>query len=167
MDSTTKSKFRDEVNKRLKEIEKEERESLREFHDIFFKDFDLNNFEKNVMGLDYSKGKKFINACRFLKESKEIETECDKCGVVKDILLFISIETLIGECPYYTFNQWLTKNKKAKGKDERDKKSLRENLSTNKYQVTSSFLMVATYSFIINLINFHQLVSFPCERIIR
>lgn len=93
-----------------------EKNSIKEVHDLFFKDIDLVDFEEKLSKLDYDKRRRFIDACLFIEESKNIKT---RYNVIRNLLLFISVETLMGE-KYMPFNEWLITDEEIKGKMRRD-----------------------------------------------
>ncbi len=92
------------------------KESIMKVHKTFFKDINFNEFEAKILKLEYEKRRRFIDACLFLEESENIKTEIP---VIKYLLLFTSVETLMGET-HKTFEQWLTSDNEIKGKKERD-----------------------------------------------
>lgn len=93
-----------------------EKNSIKEVHDLFFKDIDLVDFEEKLSKLNDDKKYSFIDACLFLKESASIETQI---SAVRYLLLFTSVEALMGE-KYKPFEQWLITNKEVKGNDEKE-----------------------------------------------
>ena len=101
----------------MKKIANEgEKVLIRKVHSIFFKNISSTEFEGKLSGLDDDKRRRFIDACLFLEESKNIKT---KYPVIKYLLLFISVETLIGE-NHKTFYEWIITKEDVKGKKKRD-----------------------------------------------
>jgi len=100
------------------DLDNSEKIQLKTINDRFGFEQDIQDFGNNLKRLDWKEKHQFFNACFFIIGSEDLKT--NYCESVKNVLLFTSIEALMGKKDYIDFNEWLVTKEKIKGKDERD-----------------------------------------------
>ena len=101
---------------------------IKEMYNIFFKDSAIKFDEFKTFALRSNINKNyFIDSLEYLSKSEQMREEHDKKSncLISDhlsmLLLFISIESLMGKGSHYPFDQWLVTSKSSVlGKERRD-----------------------------------------------
>lgn len=101
---------------------------IKKMYDIFFKNsgIDLDEFKNFALRANKNENY-FVESLEYLSKSEQIKKEQDKGSnrLISDhfsmLLLFISIESLMGKGSHYRFDQWLITSKaNVLGKESRD-----------------------------------------------
>jgi hypothetical protein len=90
----------------------------------------LEDFNKNLAKMGWHERHKFFNACFFLIGSEELKSLY--CESIKYVLLFTTVESIMGKKDYVDFYEWLRAKNDVFGIEERDKLML--NIISDNFQ---------------------------------